>query len=192
MQEERGLVRDAAGLLHVVRDDDDGVAILELAHQVLDARGGDRVQGRSRLIHEQHVGLHGEQARDAQPLLLAAREAHGGFLQPVVHLVPQRGALEAALYDFVQLAALFDAVHARAVSDVVVDGHGERVGLLEHHAHALAQGRHGVGREQVLALKLDLAGDAHPFDQVVHAVERAQKRGFATARRADERGDLVL
>ena len=35
--EERGVVRDARGLLHVVRHDHDGVGLLELVDQLLDA-----------------------------------------------------------------------------------------------------------------------------------------------------------
>ena len=42
--EERRVVADAGGLLHVVGDDDDRVAALQLVDQVLDLAGGDRVQ----------------------------------------------------------------------------------------------------------------------------------------------------
>src|SRR5215217_3893234 len=54
--EERGVVGDARGLLHVVRDDDDGVAVLELVDELLDLRGGDGVERRGGLVHQQHVG----------------------------------------------------------------------------------------------------------------------------------------
>src|SRR5918999_115104 len=50
---------DAAGLLHVVRDDHDGVLALEIHHEVLDLAGGDRVERGAGLVHEDHVGLHG-------------------------------------------------------------------------------------------------------------------------------------
>ena len=62
---------DASGLLHVVGHDDDRVFALDLLHQVLDLRGGDRVQRRARLVHQQHLGLDGDGAGDAQALLLA-------------------------------------------------------------------------------------------------------------------------
>src|SRR6059058_3234365 len=72
--EERGVVRDAAGLLQVMRDDDDGVAALELVAQLLDPlRAGGIERGR-RLVEQQHFGLGGERARDAEALLLAARQ----------------------------------------------------------------------------------------------------------------------
>ncbi len=37
-------------------------------------RGGDRVERRAGLVHQQHLGLDGERAGDAEPLLLAAGE----------------------------------------------------------------------------------------------------------------------
>src|SRR3974390_723620 len=48
---EGGAVADARGLLHVVRDDDDGVPGLDLFHQVLDGARRDRVERRAGLVH---------------------------------------------------------------------------------------------------------------------------------------------
>ena len=62
-------------LLHVVRHDDDRVLRLDLLHQILDASGGDRVERRARLVHQDHVGLDGDGPGDAEPLLLAAGQA---------------------------------------------------------------------------------------------------------------------
>src|SRR3954447_12767553 len=87
--EERGLVRHPGGLLHVVGDDDDRVALLELLDQVLDGERRDRVERRARLVHEQHLRLDGDGACDAQPLLLAARQAGAGLVEAVLHLVPE-------------------------------------------------------------------------------------------------------
>src|SRR5438034_1597001 len=44
VEEEAGPLRDAGGLVHVVGDEDDGVALAELHHEFLDAKGGDRVE----------------------------------------------------------------------------------------------------------------------------------------------------
>src|SRR3954451_10560262 len=55
-EHERRRVGHTRGLLHVVRDDDDGVAILELLDQLLDAQGRNRVERRAGLVHEDHVG----------------------------------------------------------------------------------------------------------------------------------------
>src|SRR5437588_3464753 len=53
--EEGGGVAHARRLLHVVGDDDDRVAVLEIADEVLDPKGGDGVEGRARLVHQQHL-----------------------------------------------------------------------------------------------------------------------------------------
>ena len=153
--EERGLVGDARGLLHVVRDDHDRVVLAQLHHQVLDPAGRDRIERRARLVHQDHVGLDREAARDAEPLLLAARHAEGVRLQPVLHLVPERAAAQRALDDLVHVA--LHAEHARAEGDVVVDRLRERVRLLEHHPDPLARlHRVHVRAVEVLAVVEDL------------------------------------
>src|SRR5262245_57046253 len=55
--EEGGALRYARGLLHVVGDDDNGVVALELVDQLLDMRGGDRIEGGARLVHQDDLGL---------------------------------------------------------------------------------------------------------------------------------------
>ena len=67
--------------------------------------GRDRVERRARLVHQDHVGLDREAARDAQPLLLAAGERERRLLQLVLHLVPERGVRERALDDVVEALA---------------------------------------------------------------------------------------
>ena len=61
---------------------------------------------------------------------------------------------------------------AGAVGDIIVDGHGEGVGLLEHHAHPLTQDVdvHLIFID-VHAVQFDVAGDAAALDQVVHTVQ---------------------
>ena len=129
----------------------------------------------------------------AQALLLAAGHAQGALVQAVLHFVPDGRAAQALLDDLVQLGLVVDAVGAGPVGDVVIDGHGERVGFLEHHAHALAQ---HVDVHLVLinidAVQQDIAGDAAAFHQVVHTVQALEEGGFAAAGRADESGDLLF
>src|SRR6516164_9780087 len=79
--EEGGVVRDARSLLHGVGDDDDRVLLLQLVDQLLDLRGGDGIEGRGRLVHQQHLRLHRQSPGDAQPLLLAAGERGPGVFQ---------------------------------------------------------------------------------------------------------------
>ena len=105
------------------------------------------------------VGIGRQRARDAQALLLAAGHPVGVALEPVLDLVPQRGALERRLDDLVHVA--LHAEHARAEGDVVVDRLRERVRLLEHHPDQLAH-LDGVDvvAVEVLAVEEDLAADA--------------------------------
>ena len=63
--------------------------------------------------------------------------------------------------------------------------------MLEHHAHVHAK-RVGIHLENILAVEFDEAFGLHRFHEVAHAVERAQQRGLATARGADERRRAVL
>ena len=64
---------------------------------VFDARGGDRVERRGRLVEQQHFRIGREGAGDAEPLLLTAGEPVADVAQPVLHLVPQRGLLQRLL-----------------------------------------------------------------------------------------------
>jgi hypothetical protein len=105
-EEERGAIRDARGLLHRVRHDDDGVVALELADQVFDLRGRDRVEGRRRLVHQDHLGFDRQHSGDAHALLLSAREVERRFEQPVLHLVPERGAAQARSAIAIELRAV--------------------------------------------------------------------------------------
>ena len=88
-----------------MRDDDDRVAVFELVDQLLDALRGDRVERRRRFVHQQDLGLDGERARDAQALLLAARERQRRRVQAILHLVPERRRLQARLDAAAQLLA---------------------------------------------------------------------------------------
>ena len=102
--EEAGVVRDPRRLLHVMGDDHDRVVLLELEDQLLHLLRGDRVERRAGLVHQQHLGLVAQRPGDAEPLLLAAREAGARLLEPVLHLVPQRRLAEAALDQVGQVA----------------------------------------------------------------------------------------
>src|SRR6202171_198061 len=102
-QHEGGEVGGTGGLLHVVRHDHDRIPLFQFLHELFDAQRRNRVERRSRLVHQDHLGLDCERARQAQPLLLAAGKIEGGASQPIFHLVPQPGVLEALLHHFVDL-----------------------------------------------------------------------------------------
>ncbi|MCW2772565.1 MAG: Phosphate transport system regulatory protein PhoU, partial [Nocardioides sp.] len=59
--------------------------------------GRRRVERRAGLVHEQHPGLDGQRAGDAQPLLLATGQATAGGVEPVLDLVPQPAPLREIL-----------------------------------------------------------------------------------------------
>src|SRR5436309_13301849 len=77
---EGGVIRNTAGLLHIVRHCYDCVLAFEFVNQFLDFRRSNRIECRTRLIHQDHFRLHGERARDAEPLLLATRKTGAGLM----------------------------------------------------------------------------------------------------------------
>ena len=169
-------------------DDDDGVLLLQLHSQILNPGGGNGVKGRGGLVHEQHRGLHRQGSGDAEPLLLTAGHAQGVLFQPVLHLVPDGRSPESLLRNLVQLGPIADAMGSGAVGDVVVNAHGEGIGLLENHADLLAQAV-DLRVEDVLPLVFYFTGDFHAGNQVVHPVQGFQEGGLAAARGADQGGD---
>jgi hypothetical protein len=57
-----------------VGHDDDRVRLLQLLHELLDRQRGDRVEGRTRLVHQQDLRLDGDRSGNTEALLLAARQ----------------------------------------------------------------------------------------------------------------------
>src|SRR5512145_323171 len=129
-----GEVRHARRLLHVVRHDEDGHALLEVVHQLLDRGRGDRVERRGRLVEQQQLRIGGERAGDAQALLLPAGEIVCRLVQAVFHLVPQGRVVQSLLDLVLDAPARALAAHAQPVGHVLEHRLRERIGLLEHHA----------------------------------------------------------
>ena len=90
-------------------------------------------------------------------------------------------------------SALAGAVEPQPGGDVVTDRHGgERVGTLEDHADGPADICGGEpGCVDVLAVEEDLALHPRAGHDLVHAVQRADERRLAAARRPDERRHLL-
>src|SRR6218665_2877584 len=188
-----GVVAAAGRLLHVVRHDGNRVVVLELVDQLLDLGRGQRIERRSRLIEQQHRGLDGHTAGNAQALLLAAGQLQAALAELVLDLGPQGGLEQRPFHAVIHLALAQRLVEPHAKGDVVVDRHRKRRGLLEHHANARAQQVDVLPRVQdLLSVKADAALGALPGVQAVHAVERAQQGRFAATRGADEGRHLVL
>src|ERR1035437_7403405 len=124
-------------------------------------------------------------------MLLAAGECQPGLAAEIVlDLVPQRRSPEAGFDQLAEGPPVVQPAAARAVGDVLEDRHRERVGALEDHANAASQLDDAHVRvHHVLAVEAAPALDAGAGDQVVHAVEAAQERRLAAARRADQGQD---
>src|SRR5690606_41389719 len=74
--EEKGrLVGDPGRLLQVMGDDDDGELLFKRENEILNPAGGDGVQRRARLIHQQHLGAYRQRPRDAEALLMPDRKS---------------------------------------------------------------------------------------------------------------------
>ena len=190
--EEAGLLGNPRGLLHVVRDDDDRVLVLELGHEVLDRQRRDRVEGRAGLVHEEDGRAHGDRAGDAQALLLAARKGRPRLVEAILHLVPQVRPAQRLLDELLRIRLLeLAGIEGDAREDVLGDRHRrEGVGALEHHSDVAAD-LDGIDvlRVNVLAFEEDPALDAGARDRLVHAVEGPEESRLPAARRADERRD---
>ena len=185
-------VGDARRLLHVVGDDRDGVVLLQLVDQVLDLCARDRIERRAGLVEQDHLGPGRDRARDAQPLLLSDRQAEPAGGELVLHLVPQRGPSQLRLHAIVELGARQPVEDANAESDVVVDRHGKRRRLLEHHPDLGPQQVGILGRRQdVRAVEQHLADRALVRVEIVDAIEDAQQGGLAAARGPHDGGHLV-
>ncbi len=183
------MLGDPGGLLHVVRHDDDGDLVGQLRDGLLDPARRGGVEGRARLVHQQHVRADRERAGDAQALLLAAGEGATGRAQPALHLVPQPGPLQRVLDHLVLVHAL-DPGQFQPAGDVLVDGHRrEGIGLLEDHPDPLADLRRAhPGVVDVALAEQHLARQRGAADHLVHPVEDPEVGGLAAAGRADQRG----
>ena len=79
------------------------------------------------------------------------------------------------------------AIDPGTKGNVLIDRFREWVWLLENHANPAAHfdGIHPLVIE-VLAIKKNPAREATALDQIIHAVESPQNRGFAAARGTNE------
>lgn len=101
--EERSLVGAARRLLHVVRDDRDGILLSQFEDQVFDRERGLGIECRAGLVHEQDLWAHRDRASDTEPLLLASAESQSGASQTILDFVPDRRFTQRPLDSFVEL-----------------------------------------------------------------------------------------
>jgi alcohol dehydrogenase-like protein len=80
----------ASCLLHIVRDDDNRKSLLERIYELLDFCRGDRVERRTRFIHQDDLRFRCNGAGDTQTLLLTSGKAKRALAQPIFDFVPKR------------------------------------------------------------------------------------------------------
>jgi hypothetical protein len=154
-------VGDVADHREVVRDDHVRQAelVLEVVHQVDDLRLDGHVERGDRLVGDDHTGLEGERAGDADALTLAAGEL---VRVAVVVLRAQAHQLQKTLDLLLHPALGLDALELERRRDDGADGVPgvqRAVRVLEDHLDVAAQRSHAGGLEvrDVRAVELDLA-----------------------------------
>ena len=114
------------------------------------------VERREHGSSEDDLGLDGDGPRDAQPLLLAARELEGVLLELVLDLVPQRGPAQDLLDPVV---VRLEAVDLEAEGDVVLTDFGKGLGFWKTMPMRRRTSTGVVGRVQVLSVEEQRAVD---------------------------------
>jgi hypothetical protein len=182
--EHRDPVAELDGLVDVVGDEHDRLVqlLLEAEELVLQLGADDGVDRAERLVHQHDRRVGGEGPRDADALLLPARQlervplAHRGVEPDPLHQL-QRPRPRLLLVPGEQV---------RDGGDVVEDGAvREEPGVLDHVADAAPQ-LGGLALADVLPV--DQHAARRRFD---HPVDGPQRGGLATAGRADEHGDAA-
>src|SRR5262245_40240342 len=64
--EKSRFIGHALCLLKIVRNESNRKPSLQFEHQFLDLAGGDRIESRAGLIHQQHLGIRGNRPGDAK------------------------------------------------------------------------------------------------------------------------------
>ena len=173
-------------------DDDDREILLQLQGEVLDLRGGNRVQCGGRLIHEQDIRLDGQCTGDAETLLLSAGKTERGLSETILQLIPDGRLAKRGLDDLIELLLVADTVRTWTIGHIVIDRHRERIRLLEDHTDPLTKCIDiDILLIDVLPIEKDLTIDTAALHQIVHAVQRLEQCGLATAGRSDEGRDLI-
>src|SRR6185295_989697 len=74
--------------------------------------------------------------------------------------------------------------------DILKNGKWKRVRPLKYHSHLFPQLKQVcIAAINIPAAEQCLPLDPDTLDEIVHAIEHPQQRGFSATRRADDRGD---
>jgi hypothetical protein len=166
-------------LLDRVRDEEDHLVRLRpgVQQDLLHLLAGECVERTHRLVHQKNGRVVGQRARDADPLLHAARQ----FVDGAVGELAQAHEVELFL-GHAAAGGGIDAAHSKSERDVVayVEPRHQRV-LLEHHAAV------GAGACHRLAVEQDLAGRWRQ-----EAGDAVQQRGLAAAGSAQRDHEVAV
>ena len=88
--DEGGVVGYPRCLRYIVGYLNDGDGTLQFDDQFLYGGGRLGIKGRGGLVEKEYLGIHGQGAGDAEPLLLASGEEGALPVKGVLHLVPER------------------------------------------------------------------------------------------------------
>ena len=173
------VVGDGEHLVELVRDEDQGVALLlelaEVREQRVDLL---RHQDGGRLVEDDHLGAAVEHLQDLHPLPLTDPEALDELVGIEAEAVGARDLLDAGTGPVADAVQLLRAEHD-VLEDAEVVGQHE---VLEHHADAELDGLGGRAHRRRLAVDLDRA-----VVGLLHAVQDLHQRGLAGAVLAHDR-----
>jgi hypothetical protein len=146
--------------------------------QFLDFSRGDRIERRTGLIHQDHFRLHGERARDAEPLLLTTRKTGAWLVQIVLDFVPKSSHAQRFFQPFIEKFLIAHPIQSQANDDIFANRHGwKRIRFLEDHTNSASNncGINGFGIK-ILAMKKDRPIHSRFWHQFVHPIEGPKKR----------------
>jgi hypothetical protein len=191
---ERGKVGAARRLLHIVRHDDDRKSLFERMYELFDFCRRDRVERRTRFIHQDDVRFSRDGAGDTQTLLLTSRKAERALLQPIFDFVPERRTCKTILNGLIYRAPVMNPCDPKPVSYILVDRFREWVRLLENHSHSLPEHDHIHTRPMDIdAIDPNLTRrNFSVIDQVVHPINATQQRRLSAAGRSDQRRHFLF
>ena len=174
VEKDHDLIGKAAELTHVVGDPHDrGPSCREVAGKSLQDRARPRVDRRRRLIHQEHLGLGGQSARETHALRFPARE--------ILCRTTDEDGVEVDPFEQHLRGAPADLRVGDA--EVLQHGSAERCRSLEHHPHSAPQ------RQRTQTVELGPAKRDPSCGWSFEAIAQPQEGRLARARRPDNHGD---
>ncbi len=153
-----------------------------------DLLGRGRIEGRRRLVQDQHLGVRGEYRADRHPLHLAAGERGEGPLAQVGQTQQVQRLLDTAAHH-----VRGEAQRLHTVGQLVLDGVGDEMGqrVLAHCADDIGQFARRVGAG-VPAVDGDPAAQGAAGEMRDEPADGLEQGGLADAGGADQQAQLAL